>query len=76
MNLRVFTHFQTVAVQRYGNIPLGKGDDDVTLFDNIIRESRFPIESRSTKWEMLKDVLEKYGVRWPSTPVVLCYVSV
>ena len=65
MNLRVFTHFQAAAVGLYGNVPLGKGDDDASLFDTVIKESRFPTEQRSTKIETLMDVLEKYKVRYP-----------
>ncbi|KAF7797419.1 hypothetical protein EIP86_008614 [Pleurotus ostreatoroseus] len=60
MNLLVFTHFQTIAVQLYGDIPLGKGDDDGALFDTVIKESRFPVESRLMKVDTLKEVLEKY----------------
>ncbi|KAI0801815.1 hypothetical protein BC629DRAFT_140226 [Irpex lacteus] len=60
MDLAVFTHFQTVAVQHFGNIPLGKGDDDGSLVDAVIKESRFPVEQRQIKWETLKEVLEKF----------------
>ena len=68
MNLRVFTHFQSAAVRLYGSIPLGKGDDDGALFDAVIKESRFPADQRSTKWETLRDVLETYKVRPPRVP--------
>ncbi|THH01557.1 hypothetical protein EW026_g1174 [Hermanssonia centrifuga] len=60
MDLRVFTYFQKIAVDLYGNVPLGKGDDDGSLFESIIKESRFPIEQRSIKWETLRDILEKF----------------
>ena len=63
MNLRVFTHFQVTVVQLYGNIPLGKGDDDSTLFEAVIKESRYPTEQRTAKRDVLRDVLEKYKVR-------------
>ncbi len=62
MDLRVFTYFQKIAVDLYGNVPLGKGDDDGSLFESIIKESRFPIEQRSIKWETLRDILEKFKV--------------
>ncbi|KAI0086520.1 hypothetical protein BDY19DRAFT_1093207 [Irpex rosettiformis] len=60
MDLAVFTHFQAVSVQHFGNIPLGKGDDDGSLVDAVIKESRFPVEQRQIKWETVKEVLEKY----------------
>lgn len=50
MDLAVFTHFQTVAVKHFGNIPLAKGDDDGSLVDAVIKESRFPVEQRQIKW--------------------------
>ncbi|KAH9950579.1 hypothetical protein B0H21DRAFT_722324 [Amylocystis lapponica] len=58
--LPVFTHFMTVAARMYGDIPVGKGDDDGSLFAALLKQSRFPTESRSGKWEALKEVLEKY----------------
>ena len=63
MTLPVFTHFQSAAVRLYGNIPLGKGDDDASLFDALIKESRFPLEQRSVKGGTLRDVLVTYKVR-------------
>ncbi|KAI0699093.1 Squalene/phytoene synthase-domain-containing protein [Cytidiella melzeri] len=60
MELAVFTHFQAAAVQQFGNIPLGKGDDDGSVVDAVIKESRFPIEQRQIKWETVREVLEKY----------------
>lgn len=68
MDLAVFTHFQTVAVQYFGNIPLAKGDDDGSLVDAVIKESRFPVEQRQIKWETLKEVLEKFKVGTPYSP--------
>ncbi|KAI0345775.1 hypothetical protein BDW22DRAFT_1467054 [Trametopsis cervina] len=60
MDLSVFTHFQAVAIKRFGSIPLGKGDDDGSTVDAVIKESRFPTEQRLIKWETVRDVLEKY----------------
>ncbi|KIP08106.1 hypothetical protein PHLGIDRAFT_127240 [Phlebiopsis gigantea 11061_1 CR5-6] len=60
MDLAVFTHFQTIAVRLYGNIPLGKGDDDGSILEGVIKESRFPVEQRHLKWDTLKEILEKY----------------
>jgi hypothetical protein len=62
MNLAVFTYFQAAAVRRFGNIPLGKGDDDGSIVDAVIKESRFPVESRQVKWETVKEVIEKFRV--------------
>ena len=43
MDLAVFTHFQAAAVRMFGNVPLGKGDDDDgATFEAVIKESRFP----------------------------------
>ena len=68
MDLAVFTHFQTVAVKHFGNTPLAKGDDDGSLVDAVIKESRFPVEQRQIKWETLKEVLEKFKVGTPYSP--------
>ncbi|KAJ3536966.1 hypothetical protein NM688_g6761 [Phlebia brevispora] len=60
MSLPVFTHFQLAAVRLYGEIPIGKGDDDASLFDMVIKESRFPADARTVRVETLKEVLQKY----------------
>lgn len=75
MNLMVFTHFQAAAVQLYGNIPLGKGDDDASLFETLIKESRFPSDSRSITWDTLKDVLEKYKVSFILCAIMICILT-
>lgn len=62
MDLAVFTHFQSIAVRMYGNIPLGKGDDDSSIIEAVIKDSRFPAEQRTVKWDCLKEILEKYKV--------------
>lgn len=62
MHLGVFTYFQEVAVKLFGNIPLGKGDDDGSVMEAVIKEKRFPAEARMVKWETLKEILEKYKV--------------
>ncbi|PCH40094.1 hypothetical protein WOLCODRAFT_136650 [Wolfiporia cocos MD-104 SS10] len=59
MSLPVFTHFMTLAARLYGDIPVGKGDDDGTIFTLLLKTSRFPA-ARSVKWETMKEVLEKY----------------
>ena len=62
MHLEVFTHFQYTAVKMFGNIPLGKGDDDGSIIDTLIRESRLPTEQRQVRWETLQEILEKFKV--------------
>lgn len=52
----------TLATRMYGHIPVGKGDDDGTIFTDLLKSSRFPTEARFGKFETLKEVLEKYKV--------------
>ncbi|OBZ71326.1 hypothetical protein A0H81_08366 [Grifola frondosa] len=58
--LPVFTHFIAVSSRMYGNIPIGKGEDDGSIFHGLLKQSRYPTEQRAAKWENLRDVLEKY----------------
>lgn len=46
----------------YGDIPVAKGDDDGSVFAALLKSSRLPSEARPIKWEVLKEVLEKYKV--------------
>lgn len=61
--LPIFTHFMQVATLMYGDIPVNKGEDDGAIFSSLLKSSRFPSEQRPGKWEVLKEILEKYKVR-------------
>lgn len=65
MSTSTFVHLMSVATQRYGNMPTGKGDDDGTIFSEFLRESRYPTEQKHVKWEQVRDILEKYKVSIP-----------
>jgi hypothetical protein len=69
MHLAVFTYFQIMGVGMFGNIPLGKGDDDGSTVEAVIKESRFPAEQRTVKLETLREILEEYKVRKQSREV-------
>ncbi|KII87013.1 hypothetical protein PLICRDRAFT_55897 [Plicaturopsis crispa FD-325 SS-3] len=56
----VFSHLLATAAQRFGEIPVGKGEDDGTLFATFLKESRFPRDMKNVKVEDIKVVLEKY----------------
>ncbi|KAK7689999.1 hypothetical protein QCA50_006641 [Cerrena zonata] len=56
----VATYILTIAGERYGNVPIGKGEDDGQKFLNLLKESRLSPEQRTSKWETLRDILEKY----------------
>ncbi|KAH7913399.1 hypothetical protein BJ138DRAFT_1081602 [Hygrophoropsis aurantiaca] len=58
--LSVFTHFMKVTSALYDDIPLAKGDDDGSVFSAFLKESRLPPELKTTKWEEVRDILEKY----------------
>jgi len=58
----VFAYFLKLAAERYGEIPCGKGDDDGTMFSTFLKESRFPAGMKSTSWEEIRDILEKFNV--------------
>jgi hypothetical protein len=47
----------------YGNIPVGKGDDDGSIFGSFLKQSKLSAGSRSISWEEIRDILEKYKVR-------------
>ena len=61
--LPVFTKFLSIASDMYGEVPVGKGDDDGTILTLFLKQSRFPTEYRAAKWEQVRDVIEKYKVR-------------
>jgi hypothetical protein len=63
MSLPVFTYLQTIATKQYGNIPVNKGDDDGSIFNEFLRESRYPAEMKHIKWDEIRDIVEKYKVR-------------
>lgn len=56
----------------YGpEIPLGKGEDDGSVFSSFLKESRLPDELRSVSWEEIRDVLQVYKVRFSCRLVLL-----
>ena len=59
----VFSHFLSIASNTYGDVPVGKGDDDGTVLTLYLKQSRFPTEYRAAKWEQVRDVIEKFKVR-------------
>ncbi len=61
--LPVFVYFMKLATEKYGEIPVGKNEDDGSIFATFLRESRFHPSVRTTNWEAIKDILEKYKVR-------------
>ncbi|KAI1789621.1 hypothetical protein LXA43DRAFT_974195 [Ganoderma leucocontextum] len=60
LSFPVFTHFLSIASQTYGDIPAGKGEDDGTILNLFLKQSRFPTEYRAAKWEQVRDVVDKY----------------
>ncbi|KAG5221334.1 terpene cyclase [Salix suchowensis] len=46
--------------KKYGEIPVGKNEDDGSIFATFLRESRFHPSVRTTNWEAIKGILEKY----------------
>ncbi|KJA21186.1 hypothetical protein HYPSUDRAFT_42305 [Hypholoma sublateritium FD-334 SS-4] len=58
--LRVFAYFLTLAEEKYGEIPRGKGEDDGSLFTTFLKESRLPSLMKSVSWETIKTLLETY----------------
>ncbi|KAE9395085.1 hypothetical protein BT96DRAFT_923108 [Gymnopus androsaceus JB14] len=59
--LPVFLHFMQLASARYGEIPREKGQDDGSIFTSFLKESRYPPNLRTTNWEIIRDILEKYN---------------
>ena len=54
LTLPVFTHFLAIASRLYGDIPVGKGEDDGTILSLFLKQSRFPTEYRAAKWEQVR----------------------
>lgn len=46
----------------YKDIPLGKGEDDGSIFSSFLKESRLPADMRSVGWEDVRDILDVYKV--------------
>ncbi|KAL4073230.1 hypothetical protein V8B97DRAFT_2023022 [Scleroderma yunnanense] len=60
MPLPVFSYFQKVTSELFGEIPVGKNEDDGSIFGVFLKESRLPIHLRSKGWEDIRDILQKY----------------
>ncbi len=58
----VFAHFLSIAARMYGNIPAGKNEDDGSILNLYLKQTRFPTEYRAASWEQVRDVVEKYKV--------------
>ncbi|KAI0720494.1 hypothetical protein C8T65DRAFT_633184 [Cerioporus squamosus] len=56
----VFAHFLSIAARMYGNIPAGKNEDDGSILNLYLKQTRFPTEYRAASWEQVRDVVEKY----------------
>lgn len=54
----------------YKEIPIGKGEDDGSIFSNFLKESRLPKELKSVSWEDVRNILEVYKV--PCFVLLLC----
>lgn len=63
MPLKVFSYFAIVAARMFDEIPVGKNEDDGSIFSIFLKESRHPSHLRSKKWEDVRNILEKYRVR-------------
>ena len=62
MPLNVFLYFLKLASDLYGEVPIGKGEDDGAVFSGFLKESRFPTAMKSISWEEIRDILERYKV--------------
>ncbi|KIJ64454.1 hypothetical protein HYDPIDRAFT_175437 [Hydnomerulius pinastri MD-312] len=60
--LAVFTHFMKVTSGLFDEIPLNKNEDDGYIFHSFLKESRLPPDLKSTKWEDVREILDKYRV--------------
>ncbi|KAF8840739.1 hypothetical protein BDN67DRAFT_968036 [Paxillus ammoniavirescens] len=58
--LAVFTHFMKVTSGLFDEIPLGKNEDDGYIFQSFLKESRLPPDLKNTKWEDVREILDKY----------------
>ncbi|KAF9242591.1 hypothetical protein BU15DRAFT_86781 [Melanogaster broomeanus] len=58
--LPVFTHFMKVTSGLFDEIPLGKNEDDGCIFNSFLKESRLPPDLKGTKWEDVREILDKY----------------
>lgn len=62
LDFTVVNHILSIAGELYGNIPVVKGDDDGSVFMDMLKESRLPAEQRSIKYETAKEIVEKFKV--------------
>ncbi|KAF9220958.1 hypothetical protein BS17DRAFT_786268 [Gyrodon lividus] len=58
--LPVFTHFMKITSGLFDEIPLGKNEDDGYIFQSFLKESRLPPDMKNTKWEDVREILDKY----------------
>lgn len=50
----------------FDEIPLAKNEDDGYIFNSFLKESRLPQDLKSTKWEDVREILDKYKVCSPA----------
>ncbi|KAH8104584.1 hypothetical protein BXZ70DRAFT_596840 [Cristinia sonorae] len=60
LDFTVLNHLLALAGEKFGNIPVGKNDDDGAKFVSLLKESRIPPEQRTVKWDTVKEIVEKY----------------
>lgn len=63
MSISAFAHFMKVVCGLFDEVPLGKNEDDGSLFSMFLQESKLPPQTRGTKWETVRDIFGKYKVR-------------
>jgi len=44
----------------YGDIPRGKGEDDGSVFNYFLKESRIPPQLKSVPWETIRELMDTY----------------
>ncbi|KAI0071695.1 hypothetical protein K474DRAFT_1686956 [Panus rudis PR-1116 ss-1] len=60
LDFSLVNHLLSIAADRFGDVPVGKGEDDGSSLSALLIESRLPLEHRSVTWEAAKDIVEKY----------------
>ncbi|KAJ7644135.1 hypothetical protein FB45DRAFT_735982 [Roridomyces roridus] len=59
VSLSTFAYFLSLAAEKFGEIPRGKGEDDGAIVSQFIKEARQ--ESQHVTWEQVRDIFETHN---------------
>ena len=63
LSFPIFAYFLKVAGDYLGDVPVGKGEDDGSVFLLFVKENKLQASVKTVKTETMIEILDKYKVR-------------